>query len=238
MKIVGYEIRGAAEKAWRCKDAEVLVDGPAGTGKTTGLLLKALAVSEKYPGARILLVRKTRASMTQSVLVTLEDKLLGPGHPLIGNVKRENRTSYRHPNGSTIVIGGLDNVDRVMSTDYDMIIVFEATEISEHEFETLTPRLRNHVVPYQQMIMDCNPEGRALDHCTRAEREADAISVEARRQSIAVRCRAGHVDSVRPAVHWQAESAHRSPATAPCARHLGQRRRHGIRHLGRNGACA
>jgi len=159
VKLAWGEICGAAEKAWYCKDSEILLDGPAGTGKTTALLLKALAVIEKYHGARVLLVRKTRASMTQSVLVTLEDKLLGSGHVLTGNVQRENRTSYRHPNGSTIVIGGLDNVDRVMSTDYDLIIVFEATETTEHDFETLTTRLRNHVVPYQQIILDCNPAG-------------------------------------------------------------------------------
>ncbi|MCX7003855.1 MAG: phage terminase large subunit [bacterium] len=159
MKTVWGEIRGAAEKAWHCKDDEILIDGPAGTGKTTAMLLKALAVMEKYPGARILLVRKTRASMTQSVLVTLEDKILGAGHPLIGNVKRDNRASYRHPNGSTLVLGGLDNVDRIMSTDYDLIICFEATEISENDCETLTTRLRNHMMPYQQIILDCNPSG-------------------------------------------------------------------------------
>jgi phage terminase large subunit len=45
-----------------------------------------------------------------------------------------------------------------MSTEYDMVVVLEATEISEHDWEQLLSRLRNGVMPYQQAIADVNPD--------------------------------------------------------------------------------
>lgn len=44
-----------------------------------------------------------------------------------------------------------------MSTEFDMVYVAEATELLENDWEMLTTRLRNGVMPYQQMIADCNP---------------------------------------------------------------------------------
>jgi phage terminase large subunit len=68
------------------------------------------------------------------------------------------RQSYNYPNGSNIVVGGLDDSQRVMSTEYDMIYVMEAIETTENDWENLTTRLRNGVMPYQQIIADTNPD--------------------------------------------------------------------------------
>lgn len=111
----------------------------------------------KYPGARALIVRKTRTSMTESVLVTFEEKVLPLGDPIKDGPQRRNRQHYDYPNGSTLVIGGMDKADRIMSTEYDIIAIFEATEATEDDLEKLTTRLRNGVMPYQQIICDCNP---------------------------------------------------------------------------------
>ncbi len=155
----GYVPYGAARQMWLCKDQEILIDGPAGTGKSRAVLEKANIVAMKYPGARILLTRQTRASMTQSVLVTFEEKVLAPKSPVKQGPKRQHRSSYVYPNGSEVVVGGLDNADRIMSTEYDLICVFEATETDEESWEKLCTRLRNYRVPYQQAIADCNPAG-------------------------------------------------------------------------------
>lgn len=141
-----------------CKDDEILVDGPAGTGKSRGVLEKFHLMAERYPGCRLLLVRKTRESMTESILVTYEDKVLPVGHPAKSDVKRRYRQSYTYPNGSELVIAGMDKPEKILSTEYDAIYVNEGVEIDEAEFETLATRLRNGVIPYQQIIIDCNPE--------------------------------------------------------------------------------
>lgn len=153
-----YEPRGAALKAWRSGRREVLLSGPAGTGKSRLWLQKAHFVAQKYPGARILFCRKTRASMTQSVLVTFEKKVLPAGW-LEQGVVRWNQTDqqYEYPNGSIIAVAGLDKPSKIMSSEWDLIYVAEATELLETDWGALLSRLRNGVVPYQQLCADCNP---------------------------------------------------------------------------------
>lgn len=152
-----YAPRGAAREIFRCESEEVLLEGPSGTGKTRSLLEKAHIFAEHYDGCRILLTRQTRSSMTQSVLVTFENKVVPEGHPILRGPSRQMRESYTYPNGSEIAVYGMDKADKIMSTEYDLILVFEATEVKEDDFEKLTTRLRNGVIPYQQIVADCNP---------------------------------------------------------------------------------
>ena len=152
-----YIPRGAVLQLMRCADKRVMVDGPARTGKTRGLLEKAYLVAANYPGARILLTRKTRTSMSNTVLQTFEDEVLGQGHPLASGASRPLRTAYRFPNGSVIDVLGLDKPERLMSSEYDMIFAFEGTELTQNDFELLTTRLTGYHTGYQQIVVDCNP---------------------------------------------------------------------------------
>lgn len=160
--LVPYYPSGAALALMRCRDSEVLIEGPAGTGKSMAVLHKVDALARKYAGCRILIVRKTRASMTESVLVTFEDKVLidnPEDYPAeVRSVGRRNRHEYHYPNGSEVVVRGLDDVNFIMSTDFDVIAAFEATELTEGDWEQLTTRLRNGKMPYQQALADCNPD--------------------------------------------------------------------------------
>ena len=152
-----YAPRGGALALFYCHDPEVLIEGPAGTGKSTAALEKLFLCATKYAGMRALIIRKTRASCTESVLVTWEHKVVPPGHPILNGPDRAHRQRYSFPNGSDIVIGGMDNVTRIMSTEFDLIYAPEAIEFTEDEIEQLTTRLRHGVMPYQQLIMDTNP---------------------------------------------------------------------------------
>ena len=153
-----FKPQGAASQLFLTRDPEVLLEGPAGTGKTRAALEYANYLCEEYPGIRVLLYRKTRTSMSESVLVTWEEKVLWDGHPArTGDAQRNTRQHYRYPNGSHVVIGGMDNSDRIMSTEYDIAICFEATECSLEDWEKVLSRLRNNMMPWQQAIADCNP---------------------------------------------------------------------------------
>ena len=154
-----YRSQGAMREVWGVVADEVMVSGPAGTGKSRGILEYLYALSIKYPGCRGLIVRKTRASLTESALVTFETHVV-PGRPhWVANQQRRVRQAYQEPNGSEIVVGGLDNTSRFMSTEFDWIYVQEAREAEEAEWEDLTSRLRNGVLPFQMMIGDTNPDG-------------------------------------------------------------------------------
>lgn len=152
-----YQPRGAAVELFYARDDEVLMDGPAGTGKSRALLEKLHLCAMKYDGMRGLVVRKTRASLTESGLVTYEEKVLPATSPARRGPQRRYRQLYKYKNGSEIIVGGMDDPNRVMSTEYDLILALEATELADEDVDNLTTRLRNGRMPYQQMIMDCNP---------------------------------------------------------------------------------
>ena len=153
----GYEPVGAAEELFYTHEREVLLAGPAGTGKTRAALEKMFLCMQKYRSMRCLLARKTRVSLTQSALVTLEEKVLPAGHSISRGATRGRRTGYVLENGSELVLGGLDNADRVMSSEYDMILACEATELTLSDWEKLLTRLRHGIMPYHQAVAECNP---------------------------------------------------------------------------------
>lgn len=149
---------GAAERMFYSKEKELLLSGPAGTGKSRAELEKIHLCAMKYPGMRALFLRKTRKSLTEAALFTFETKVVQAHHPILRGPTRPFRHNYRYPNGSEIVVGGLDNPDRVMSTEYDMAYVQEAPECTEEDWELVTTRLRNGAMPYQQLLADANPD--------------------------------------------------------------------------------
>ncbi len=153
-----YGARGAAAELWRSRDGELVLSGPAGTGKSRACLEKLHFCALKYPGMRALIVRKTRESLTESALVTYEDKVIPEGSAIASGPQRRMRQAYHYGNGSSIVAGGLDKPGKIMSTEYDLIYVQEATELELDAWLALTTRLRNNKMPYQQLIADCNPD--------------------------------------------------------------------------------
>ncbi len=138
---------------------ELVISGPAGTGKSRACLEKIHRLASTWPRSRFLFARKTRASLTESALQTYEEWVLGPGHPIIeGGASRRFRQVYTYPTtGAEIIVGGLDKPSRIMSTEFDLIFVQEAIELEEDDWEVMTTRLRNNVVPFQQLLADTNP---------------------------------------------------------------------------------
>jgi PBSX family phage terminase large subunit len=157
LKRVG--IWGANAQAYNSRESEVLLSGSAGSGKTLTWLFKILTLCDYHPGARILIVRKTRESLTESALVTWERDVLGADHEVLTRnpVLRRVRQSYRFPNRSEVVVGGIDKPGKILSSEYDFVYVPEATDLDLEDWETLGSRLRAGVVPFQQIAADCNP---------------------------------------------------------------------------------
>lgn len=156
-----YRPRGSAARLLRERVAEVLVSGSAGTGKSRACLEKLNLLALLNPGMRGLIVRKTLASLASTALDTWRKKvvteLLDSKEVWFYGGSAEEPPQYQYRNGSTIVIGGLDKPSRIMSSEYDVIYVQEATELTETDWQSLTTRLRNWRISFQQLIADCNP---------------------------------------------------------------------------------
>lgn len=157
-----YTPRGAALDVINARDNEVLVSGPAGTGKSRACLEKLHHVALANPGMRGLIVRKTAASLTSTALATWKQfvipESLARGHVEYYGGSAEEPAQYRYQNGSKILIGGMDKPTKIMSSEYDIIFAQEATELTITDWEHLTTRLRHGRVSFQQLMADCNPD--------------------------------------------------------------------------------
>jgi PBSX family phage terminase large subunit len=148
---------GTIKQVFNSEEKMLCVSGPAGTGKTRGIFQKLVACAKKYRGIRVLIARKTRESMSETVLATLEEEVLGLEHPVIGRLKRQNRSVYTFPNSSIFVILGLDQPTRLRSGFFDLVYFAEATEIPQTAINNALRGLRHFKMPYQQLILDTNP---------------------------------------------------------------------------------
>lgn len=157
-----YRPRGAARDLIASRDAEVVIAGPAGTGKSLACLWKLHAVAHNNEGMHGLICRKTAATLSSTALVTWRrfviNKALIEGDVSYYGGSAQEPPQYRYSNGSVIFIGGLDKVSKIMSAEYDLVYVQEATELTENDWESITTRLRYWVLSYQQLMADCNPD--------------------------------------------------------------------------------
>jgi hypothetical protein len=166
MPTLNLELRGAAGRLCDAIESrrlppELLMEGPAGTGKTFAILLLLHLLSLRMGGLRVLIARKTRKALTESVLVTYEKEVLAlTGHGrLAANCRRQQRHSYTYPNGTEWIVGGLDRPEKILSTSYDLAFVNEAIELEETDLETLQSRIgrpdRSHDL--NALLLDTNP---------------------------------------------------------------------------------
>lgn len=157
-----YTPQGAAQALFAYRGDEVILSGPAGTGKSLACLERLNALALMNPGMRGLIIRKTQVSMTNTALVTFTSKVIpeavkaGIVHWYGGSA--QEAAGYRYSNGSVINVGGMDKPTKVMSSDYDAIYVQEAIELTEADWDALTTRLRNGMITFQQLFGDTNPD--------------------------------------------------------------------------------
>ena len=167
---VEHELRGApwdllkrlANYREQKRVLEVLIEGPGGTGKSRGIGHVLFWLGFKFPGIRMLVVRKTRKSLTESFLQTWEDDCVPEGHALLQGPTRAHRDEYDFGNGSKMILGGMDNPTRLYSTSFDVVYVQEAVELTLDEWERFYRALRAWTPPmkFQLLLGDTNPDAR------------------------------------------------------------------------------
>jgi PBSX family phage terminase large subunit len=151
------ELRGGAAQMWADQSHELVLSGPAETGKTWAALYKVDTFLRSYPGAQATVARKVRATMYGSVLRTY-DRV----RAIKGNVTPyggQQPEWYDYPNGSRLWVAGLDNPGKALSSERDLIFVNQAEELDLDDWQTLSTRVtgRGAVAPWTQLLGDCNP---------------------------------------------------------------------------------
>jgi phage terminase large subunit len=164
------EIRGQGTRLWTgTPTGEIIYSGPAGTGKTRTLLeyIHQRSQGEKL---RVLFLRKTEESLKTSALVTFREQVLYKfdgkrsvldGVSFFGGNKLLPAQFTYDKTGSVIVLGGVDNPEKVKSSEWDIVFVNEATELTIHEWEMVTGRTDRPSLmerPPSLVLGDCNPD--------------------------------------------------------------------------------
>ena len=160
-----YQPFGAAADLWLCKAREVIISGPAETGKTRAALEKLNLLLWKYPKSQAVMIRKRYTDIPGSVIQTWEKKVLGSTLSDSGPITKfggEKPQFYDYPNKSRLWVGGLDNPGKTLSSERDFIYVNQAEELELNDWETITTRATGRAgnAPYTQILADCNPGGR------------------------------------------------------------------------------
>lgn len=152
------QLRGGALQLWKCRDREVMLSGPAETGKTFAALFKLDALLWKYGGAQAILVRKTYNSLVGTAVQTYRRKVLSDPTPIVA-YGGEKPQWFDYPNGSRLWVAGLDNPGKALSSERDFVLANQSEELTADDWQVLTTRATGRAgnAPYPQLIGDCNP---------------------------------------------------------------------------------
>lgn len=152
-------VRGEFLRLPALVNCEACFEGPAGTAKTRTILEYIHLVLKTFPGVRALITRKRLVDLTASAVVTYSEEVKKDwdGVKWYGGSQREP-PAFIYPNGSKLMLAGMDKPEKVKSRAFHLIYPNEATELEESDIEMLRSRLgRDPRLPFWQLILDANP---------------------------------------------------------------------------------
>lgn len=134
----------------------VAYGGARGGGKSWALRRKLVLMCLRFPGLSVLLVRRTYAELRANHVRVLLAELAGIAE------YADTRKCFEFANGSVLRLGYLDHENdttRYQGTEYDIIAIDEATQLTEYQFQTLKACLRGANRFPKRMYLTCNPGG-------------------------------------------------------------------------------
>ena len=140
----------------RCKKKYVAFGGARGGGKSWAVRCKAKLLAQRYPGIRMLLVRRTMPEIEANHLETLRLELAGTA------VYRAEERRFVFGNGSVLQFGYCScdrDADRYQGAEYDVIFFDEATQLKEQWMRKLAACVRGVNGFPKRIYYTCNPGG-------------------------------------------------------------------------------
>lgn len=130
--------------------------GARGGGKSWALRKKAVLLCVRYPGIKVLVIRRTYPELRENHILPMTSDLLGMAD------YRETDKSIVFPNGSRIRFGYCEteaDVLQYQGQEYDIVMIDEATQLTEFQYQTLTACIRGVNDFPKRMYLTCNPGG-------------------------------------------------------------------------------
>jgi len=142
------------------------------THNTFTMCMKMHLFCIKYPGARVLLTRKSLRALRDSAVITYQSVLrltgmseqvrtLGETRPtnFIYPYKERKENGVIYKGKSEVILAPLDTKGKALGAEYNMVYVNQPdTEgTTQEEFQLIRSRCRLTSTPYRQLICDPNP---------------------------------------------------------------------------------
>lgn len=167
--IVPYSFYGGNAEAFYDHSHEMILSGPADTGKTLALLTKTHLLCLMYDGSLAAIVRKHQADLYSTAVRTYVEGVLDASgsRELIRAYGGWNRPAeFIYPNGSTLMVLGLYGsrsekqiTSKLGSAQLDLVYVNQAEELALVEWESLLSRTTGRAghMPVPILMGDANP---------------------------------------------------------------------------------
>lgn len=144
------------KRFFQAENRFVAYGGARGGGKSWAVRKKAALLAVRYPGIRMLLLRRSLPELRENHILPLMAELGGIA------VYRESERAFLFKNGSRLRFGYCDSERDVLQyqgQEFDVIFIDEATQFSFYQFITLTACLRGANPFPKRMYLTCNPGG-------------------------------------------------------------------------------
>ncbi|MCH5197945.1 MAG: phage terminase large subunit [Oscillospiraceae bacterium] len=130
--------------------------GARGGGKSWAVRVKSVLLAFRYPGIKIMIVRKTYPE--------LRANHISPMRTLLGDfaVYRDTTKEFIFPNSSVIMFRHCQNdsdMDKYQGTETDVLFIDEATQFTEEQFMKFKACVRGVNSFPKRVYLTCNPGG-------------------------------------------------------------------------------
>lgn len=140
----------------RAKCKHVGYGGARGGGKSWVVRLKANLLALRWPGIKILIIRRTFRELDNNHIQPLLEQLHGQA-----KYNRQDKR-FTFPNDSTITFGYCDSdgdLGQYQGAEYDIIFLDEATQLQQEWIEKITACCRGTKNFPRRIYYTCNPGG-------------------------------------------------------------------------------
>lgn len=153
--VIGYPSE-KQKMFFRAKTKYIGFGGARGGGKSWAVQQKAKLMALRYPGIRQLIVRRTYPELINNHIRQLRKDLL--------NIAKynDNNKIFTFNNGSVLMFAYCakdQDLDRLQGTEYDVIYLDEATQLSEYQMRAIEATLRGTNNFPKRMYFTMNPGG-------------------------------------------------------------------------------
>jgi len=130
--------------------------GARGGGKSWAVRKKAALLCLRYPGIKVMVVRRSYPELRENHILPLQSDLSGIAE------YRDGQKAFLFPTGSRLSFGYCDSEKdllRYQGQEYDVLFIDEATQLTERQFLMLTASVRGVNGFPKRVYLTCNPGG-------------------------------------------------------------------------------